>query len=223
MVVAAIALFVALGSSGYAAVTLVRSSADAAASVSRAGAARPLTKAEIIALIRRYAPGSIVLTRVRSTGPTVSASATISLMSLCHGLCPDSAHGAPVGLTGGAWTQTTHQLNEFVGQISVTPPNSSSCTYYDTLFGATLPGVMEGEIEDAVTGARLATFSGAASSTPAAMTVPLTVTALFEPGRRVKHALIVKLADNCGAGGNGAVGGGHFTLGSFALDPVGVS
>jgi hypothetical protein len=138
--------------------------------------------------------------------------------------CPDPAHGAPVALAGGAWTQAANQLDQFFGQISVTPPNSSSCAYYNTSFGTIAPGLMLGEIDDAATGGALANFGGAsASSTPVATTTPLTVTALFEPGNAVNHALIVRIADNCGAGGNGAVGGGHFTLNGFALDPVGVS
>jgi hypothetical protein len=49
------------------------------------------------------------------------------------------------------------------------------------------------------------------------------VSTLFEPGRAVNHALIVKIADNCGAGGGAAAGGGHFTLTSLSLDPIGIS
>jgi hypothetical protein len=174
------------------------------------------------------APGAIVLTRVRSTQAVSSLTATTASPNpnYCEfsSMCADPANGAPVALTGGAWTQASNQLNQFVGQISVTPPNSSSGTYYNTFFGTTLPGVMVGEIDDAATGSALATFTAApASATPTAATTPLTVATLFEPGAVVNHALIVKIADNCGTGGNGAVAGGHFTLNSLALDPVGIS
>lgn len=169
------------------------------------------------------APGEVVLTRVRSTGLTTSVTATIAADTLaCASIdCPDPAHGAPVALTGGNWTQAASQLNLFFGQISLTPPNSSSCTYVNSGSGGIIgPGLMEGKIDDAATGDALATFTASASSTPTATTVPLTVTALFEPGSVVNHALVVKIADNCGFGG---AGGGHFTLNSFALDPVGIS
>jgi hypothetical protein len=172
------------------------------------------------------APGEVVLTRVRSTGAATSVTVTTNTtppLGCLFAPCPDSAHGTVVALTANNWVQAANQINQFFGQITVTPPAHTTCTYYNG--SLTQLGLMVGEIDDSATGSPIAYFVATASQslTPAPVTTPLVVNTLFEPGSTINHALIVKVADNCGAGGNGAVGGGHFTLNSFALDPMGIS
>jgi hypothetical protein len=132
--------------------------------------------------------------------------------------------GAVVTVTGNEWQQQANQLNQFFGSIQVTPPNLSPCTFTPSGIPATEPGEMEGVIEDAATGTAIATFSGPlAFVSPAAVSLPVDVAALLEPASVINHALIVKIADNCGTGGGSAVGGGHFAVASFGLDAVGIS
>jgi hypothetical protein len=250
-VISVVALFVALGGTGYAAGLAGSSAHDAANKPKPSEASKDLGQIKSFFDSHKSAlrgatgpvgpagltgasgapgapgaPGTVVLTRVRATGPTTSATVTMNSTqqgtSCLFAPCPDSANGAVVALTANNWTQAANQINQFFGQITVTPPNSSMCTYYNG--SLTNPGLMVGEIDDAATGKALAYFGGGSpSSAPSATTLPLTVISLLEPGSTVAHALIVKIADNCGAGGDGAVGGGHFTLNSFALDPVGIS
>jgi hypothetical protein len=246
MVVALVALSVAMGGTGYAANDLIHT----AAKHHKGGKTTPLTKQQILVLIKRYtpkainglngqngspgapgSPGSVVLTRARATGATQSSTATSTTgtagcIYFTPNVCPDSSHGAVVPLSGGSWTQPANQVDQFFGQVAYTPPAAGTCTFMASLGGpsSTYQGLLAGEVDDAASGTPIATFSGFQTGGGGGgpqTTGTLSAPSLFEPGSSLGHALTVKIADNCGA--NGGTGTSHYTLNSFALDPVGVS
>jgi hypothetical protein len=174
---------------------------------------------------RQGPPGSALVAKVNSTAQT--SSTTVTAGSSCTGVfltpCPDSSHGAVVPLSGASWTQAAHQFEIPYGQVVVTAPSSSSCSAYSSGFMFLEAGSMVGAIYDTAGGPPLGTFNAMAGAASGPQTMQVTIAPILQRAAAVAHRVTVKVADNCGTGGGGAVGTSHFTVDSFHLNVVGVS
>jgi hypothetical protein len=160
------------------------------------------------------ASGSSVVARIRS----VAALTTTST---------EQANPTFVGdpLTGGTWTQRANELNQFVGQVTLTIPPEANCG------GSTYPVAVELLLDGSLVGGTYG-FSGKTEGTEThsigwIKTVPTggpfyyswpgeTVPPwLYEPGKDTSHLLTAKVADDCTVGG-------HATIQSISVDVVGV-
>ena len=214
--VAYVALFVALGGSSYAAVRLAP------------GSVRTRALARAAVTHKKLAPDSVTAANVAdhsltksdfrlgaldgpgrgggkgSRGPAGPAGrpggAFIGARAGSEGtvVAPHQAT-TNVPLSGGTWTQEAKEVDLIAGSVTVKPP--SACT---GSFGNTLVVSVDGKAN---------TF-GVPPQVPAsgAVTVPIVVGTLTEPGSSTQHRLTAALANSCTKDGE------DFTVGQVKLD-----
>jgi hypothetical protein len=155
-----------------------------------------------------------VRTRVRSVGPVTS-------------IWSSTEEGTADPLTGGTWKQGPEELDQLVGEVSLTRPTEASC-------GSNGSGEVQVLIDGRYVGdGRLLQQEG---NEPTEI-VPVTwrtgaeadlgvaggdvrlgvsnIRWLYEPGKATTHTLTAVATDHCN-------NGGHFTINSVSIDVVGL-
>jgi len=160
--------------------------------------------------------GTSVVARVRSAGAVATASTTTSVPSWTSD-----------PLTGATWSQGTEELDQLVGQVSLTTATEATCEH-------TVSGSVGADVQVLLDGSPVADTSVASGPAETTETVPISWShhaefsfpaetrsslALFEPLALTSHTLTAQVADDCGA--NGGHGGGHFTIQSVSVDVLG--
>jgi hypothetical protein len=212
-IIALAALFVALGGTAIAANRYIITST----SQIKPSVLKELRARATASFVKLAASGAhAVRARARSLGPIDSAT-------------EPSATSDP--LSGGAWKQTPEELNQLLGEVTLTVPSRSedaptACNVGTGAGIATLhlkvllDGVFVGE-------AHATNPLGHATGEPE--TVPivwasyfggLPSTWLFEPGAPTNHVLTAQAEDDCGVNGGQATD--HFTINSVSIDVVGL-
>jgi hypothetical protein len=161
------------------------------------------------------ASGTSVMARVRSSGAVETASTTTSVPSWL-----------PDALSTATWTQGAQELDQLVGQVTVTTAPEATCHN-----GAGSGGA---DVQVLIDGKAVADTSIASIGAETAETVPInwgrhgeftfpaeswSSLSLFEPGTPASRTVTAQVADDCGA--NGGVGGGHFTIQAISMDVLG--
>jgi hypothetical protein len=206
-VIAALALFVALGGGAYAAVNAGTQTITVCVHKQNGGLykAAKCASGDTSLSWNKVGPrglqgprglpghnGTTIVARARSTGPVTAATT------------PQSDP-----LTGGTWTQGATQLDTFAGQATVQEPAASDCAGqgFNTMSGTvSMNGTPVGSFS-------ALSFSGGAQT----ITTPISFTgSVFEPGTATQRSLTVTVSDNC-------TGSAHFVLQSVAIDVEGAS
>lgn len=156
--------------------------------------------------------GTSVVARIRSTAAVSTASTATST--------PNWTGDA---LTPETWSQGAEELNQLVGQITLTPAPEATCQASSGSAGADVQLLLDGS---AVSDTLIASTVG---GTPEIIQVnwarhpefsfpseSWSSRSLFEPVAATSHTLTARVADDCGA--NGGVGGGHFKIESINVD-----
>jgi hypothetical protein len=136
---------------------------------------------------------------------------------------PDEPLVATVPLTGGTWTQGPEELNQIIGQATVTTPTNADCGFPEArgVPVATFNVFLDGRM---VASERVF----AEESMQTTQTIPIrwpgnaaSLTEwVYEQGKATSHTLTVQLAaDNCGREGTPAA---DFTMDSVSIDVIGV-
>jgi hypothetical protein len=162
------------------------------------------------------AAGTSVVARVRSAGAVATASTTTSVPSWTSD-----------PLTAATWSQGTEELDQLVGQVSLTTAPEATCEH-------TVSGSVGADVQVLLDGSPVADTSVASGPAEATETVPISwshhaefsfpaesrsALAAFEPLALTSHTLTAQVGDDCGA--NGGHGGGHFTIQSISVDVLG--
>jgi hypothetical protein len=138
-------------------------------------------------------------------------------------------------LNGATWTQRAGELDQLVGQVTVTTPPAASCsakTGPETT--ALVQILLDGKVVGgavALPGQTTLAFTWRPSSPeagsfnqPKQLEEPLAAPSpwLYEPRNDTPHTLTAQVADDCGAaGGNNT--GAHPKIESISIDVLGVS
>ena len=163
------------------------------------------------------APGTSVIARARSVAPVATSS---------------TEAGTPTfesdPLTGGSWTQHANELDQLVGQVTVTLPTEASCesgsfpVAVEILLDGTLVGGAAAHIGETAKTETVsigwtkkvpAPFGAFSEAWPAEGLSPW----LYEPGQDTPHTLTAQVADICQQPGV------HAKIQSISLDVLGVS
>lgn len=209
-IVACIALFVALGGTAIAASQYVITSTS---QIKPSVLAQLRTEA--VASTAKAAKGAkAVVARVRSVGAVST-------------LAPPAYVNDP--LADPTWTQQTGEVNQLVGQATVTSPPEASCSGGTSFPGETivtvgLDGVYVGNIEvETVASETTQTIPIEFFLAPGARHKSLFHFQpsywLFEPTGIETHTLKVEAYDSCGD--NGGNSGGQFIIDSVSIDVIG--
>ena len=161
--------------------------------------------------------GASVLARVRGE-LTVSSEFSAELAS----------PGANDPLTDASWSQGGNELNELVGEVTLTTPTKENCSRLtpggkDVVGKGVVSVLMNGKLVGTVKEA-----AGKLESSTANLPIkwteegghPTTTLLLWEPGSEIGRTLSVRAADNCGEGGGSS--GGHFKVEEVKVDVLGV-
>lgn len=127
-------------------------------------------------------------------------------------------------LSGNTWTQAANELDTIIGQTTVQEPSSSGCSAY--LFSgvgfALVPGTLTGQmLLDGQVVATLTANAGGGTQTIQFAPAANGTLNLFEPGTATKHTLTAQFEDNCGIGGNGATDSARFDVTNVSIDVEG--
>ena len=161
--------------------------------------------------------GASVLARVRAESS--STSETVAELA---------SPGASDPLTGATWSQGATELNELVGEVTVTTPTKTDCSRITPggkdidgkgLISVLLNGNLVGTIKEAAGKEESTTESlpikWASEGGKASPTL-----LLWEPGVETSRTLTVRAADDCGEAGGSS--GGHFKIEGVKVDVLGV-
>jgi len=161
--------------------------------------------------------GASVLARVRAESSATSE--TVAELA---------SPGASDPLTDASWSQGANELNELVGEVTVTNPTKTDCSrmtpngknvvgkgLISVLLNGTLVGTIKelaGKEESSTTNVPIKWFSEGGKAGPTLL--------LWEPGAETSRALTVRAADDCGEAGGSS--GGHFKVEGVKVDVLGV-
>lgn len=201
-VVSLVALFVALGGTTYAAVTLPANSVG-----TKQLRDRGVTKAKINKKTLEELKGNR-----GARGPSGAAIAVRARSSASVDTPPDGSL-VSVPLTSNTWTQAATEVDlGAYGTVTYTAPGPSSC-------GGS--GLVDLEADVYVDGNFFAWGSGQSPLDGSTRTFDLQATNyLFEPGRRVTHTVTAKLYSHCGSDPVGPYTGVAITASDVRIDMI---
>lgn len=117
-------------------------------------------------------------------------------------------------LAGGTWTQAASELDQLVLQLKVTVPPEAECTH-KVGGGFAYP---QGHATIQVNGKQQTEIDLATSQSEQTETIEGS-SWLFEPGKEMGQTVTAEMTDECGAGGGNS--GGHFKIDSISIDVLG--